>query len=84
MQIDTKIKLGIPLYPGFDSLNVLGPLQVFTYASNIAVSLIASTLVAVTSLEGVRILPDLTFDSFANPESDKLDVLFVPGADDLG
>ncbi|MEM7130276.1 MAG: DJ-1/PfpI family protein [Chloroflexota bacterium] len=27
---DTKIKIGIPLYPAFDSLDVLGPYQVFT------------------------------------------------------
>jgi cyclohexyl-isocyanide hydratase len=83
MSAGVKIKLGIPLYPTFDSLDVLGPLQVFTYAPNISVSLIASTLDAVTSLEGVRILPDLTFASFARPEGGKLDVLLAPGAADL-
>jgi len=83
MKTDAKIKLGIPLYPAFDSLDVLGPLQVFNYAPNISVSLIAATDNAVTSLEGVRIMQDLTFSSFADPESDKLDVLFVPGASDL-
>ena len=83
MKADAKINLGIPLYPTFDSLDVLGPLQVFSYAPNISVSLIASTLDAVTSLEGVRILPDFAFDSFADPESARLDVLFVPGASDV-
>lgn len=83
MKKDAKIKLGIPLYPTFDSLDVLGPLQVFAYAPNISLSLIAAQLDAVTSLEGVRILPDLTFDSFEDPASGKLDVLFVPGAADL-
>jgi cyclohexyl-isocyanide hydratase len=83
MKTDAKIKLGIPLYPTFDSLDVLGPLQVFTYAPNISVSLIAATLDAVTSLEGVRILPDATFASVVGPESSNLDVLLVPGAADL-
>jgi hypothetical protein len=53
MSGDAKIRLGIPLYPAFDSLDVLGPLQVFTCAPNISVSLIASTFDPVTSLEGV-------------------------------
>jgi cyclohexyl-isocyanide hydratase len=83
VKTDAKINLGIPLYPTFDSLDVLGPLQVFSYAPNISVSLIAATLDAVTSLEGVRILPDLTFDCFADPESANLDVLFVPGGADI-
>jgi cyclohexyl-isocyanide hydratase len=83
MKSDAKISLGIPLYPTFDSLDVLGPLQVFTYAPNISVSLIAATLDAVTSFEGVRILPDATFASFADADAAKLDVLFVPGAADV-
>jgi cyclohexyl-isocyanide hydratase len=82
MKTDAAIKLGIPLYPTFDSLDVLGPRQVFYYAPNISVSLIAATLDPVTSLEGVRILPDATFASFADPDCAPLDVLFVPGAAD--
>jgi cyclohexyl-isocyanide hydratase len=83
MKADANIHLGIPLYPNFDSLDVLGPRQVFFYAPNISVSLIAASLDAVTSLEGVRILPDLTFDSFADCETPRLDALFVPGAGDV-
>jgi cyclohexyl-isocyanide hydratase len=83
VKTDAKINLGIPLYPSFDSLDVLGPRQVFFYAPNISVSLIAATLDPVTSLEGVRILPDLTFASFAEPDSAQLDVLFVPGGADM-
>lgn len=72
------LKVGIPLYPTFDSLDVLGPYQVFTYAPNLELHLVAETKEAVTSLEGVQILPRTTFA--ACPQ---LDVLLVPGAADL-
>ena len=75
---DAKIKIGIPLYPTFDSLDVMGPYQVFTYAPNLELHLVAATLNAVTSLEGVRVMPELSFD-----QCPKLDVLLVPGASDL-
>jgi cyclohexyl-isocyanide hydratase len=75
---DMNLKIGIPLYPTFDSLDVLGPYQVFTYAPNLELHLVAATLNAVTSLEGVRVMPELSF-----AECPKLDVLFVPGASDL-
>lgn len=35
--VPSKLKVGIPLYPTFDSLDVLGPYQVFTYAPNLGV-----------------------------------------------
>ena len=70
---DTKLKIGIPIYPTFDSLDVLGPYQVFTYAPEIVLHLVAATLDAVTSFEGVRIIPELTFE-----DCPQLDVLFVP------
>jgi cyclohexyl-isocyanide hydratase len=75
---DTKLKIGIPLYPTFDSLDVLGPYQVFTYAPEIELHLVAATLNAVTSFEGVRIMPELSFE-----DCPQLDVLFVPGASDI-
>jgi len=75
---DTKLKIGIPIYPTFDSLDVLGPYQVFTYAPEIVLHLVAATLDAVTSFEGVRIIPELTFE-----DCPQLDVLFVPGASDV-
>lgn len=75
---DAKIKVGIPLYPTFDSLDVMGPYQVFTYAPNLELHLVAATLNIVTSLEGVRVMPELSFD-----QCPKLDVLLVPGASDL-
>jgi cyclohexyl-isocyanide hydratase len=72
------IKLGIPLYSTFDSLDVLGPYQVFTYAAHVELHLVAATLEPVTSLEKVRILPECTFSDCPD-----LDVLLVPGASDL-
>ncbi len=73
-----KIKVGIPLYPTFDSLDVLGPYQVFTYAPDLELHLVASSLEVVTSLEKVRIKPETTFAACP-----PLDVLLVPGASDL-
>jgi len=74
----SRLKVGIPLYPTFDSLDVLGPYQVFTYAPNLDLHLVAAENGAVTSLEGVQILPQFTFASCP-----QLDVLLVPGAADL-
>src|SRR5258708_7081542 len=78
MNAPSKLKVGIPLYRTFDSLDALGPYQVFTYASNLDLHLVAADNFAVTSLEGVQILPEFTFASCP-----QLDVLLVPGAADL-
>lgn len=75
---EVKLKIGIPIYPSFDSLDALGPYQVFTYAPNLEPHLVAAKLDPVTSLENVRVLPELTFASCP-----RFDVLFVPGAADL-
>lgn len=82
------LKVGIPLYAGFDSLDVIGPFQTFTYAG-MDRYLVGPSGDLVTSFEGVSILPRATFDKC--PQSDQpappevcpqLDVLFVPGGDD--
>ncbi len=74
------LKVGIPLYEGFDSLDVVGPFQTFTFAG-MERYLIgpgdASGPVAVTSFEGIRVTPDKTFENCP-----QLDVLFVPGGSD--
>lgn len=71
------LKVGIPLYEGFDSLDVTGPFQTFTFAE-MECHLIgpgdASGPVAVNSFEGIRVTPDKTFENCP-----QLDVLFVPG-----
>lgn len=70
------LKVGIPLYPGFDSLDVLGPYQTFTFAG-MDRYLVAEQAGPVTSFEGVTIQAPWDFSSCP-----QLDVLFVPGGDD--
>ena len=67
------ISVGIPLYKDFDSLDVFGPYQTFTWA-DMKCFLYAPSLEPVRSFEGVSVLPDLTFE-----DTQQLDVLFVPG-----
>jgi transcriptional regulator GlxA family with amidase domain len=73
----TQLKVGFPLYDGFDSLDVLGPFQTFTFA-DMDRYLLGPTMDAVTSFEGVSLSPRTTF----NDCKLKLDVLFVPGGSD--
>jgi cyclohexyl-isocyanide hydratase len=67
------LKVGFPLYEGFDSLDVLGPLQTFTFAG-MDCYLVAETPAPVKSFEGVFIVPGTTFE-----DCPPLDVLCVPG-----
>jgi putative intracellular protease/amidase len=62
----SDFKVGIPLYPGFDSLDVLGPFQTFTFAG-MDRYLIAETCDHVKSWEGVLIKPRTTFDDCPQP-----------------
>jgi transcriptional regulator GlxA family with amidase domain len=71
------LKVGFPLYEGFDSLDVLGPFQTFTFAG-MDRYLLGPTTDVVTSFEGVALKPRATFD---DPNL-KLDLLFVPGGAD--
>jgi len=70
------LKVGFPLYPGFDSLDVAGPLQTFTFAG-MDIWLLSETGAMTSSFEGVPIMPRSSFE--ACPQ---LDVLFVPGGAD--
>jgi transcriptional regulator GlxA family with amidase domain len=72
----SKLKVGFPLYESFDSLDVTGPFQTFTFA-NMDLYLVGPTERAVTSFEGIALTPRCTFDTCP-----QLDVLFVPGATD--
>ncbi|HEX2204951.1 MAG TPA: DJ-1/PfpI family protein [Longimicrobium sp.] len=83
----TKLTIGIPLYPGVDLLDVVGPHEVFSWmrmtwpGNEVAVRLLAETLDPVTTMNGARVLPDAPFRD-ASGDWVKLDVLFVPGAGD--
>jgi transcriptional regulator GlxA family with amidase domain len=68
-----RIKVGFPLYSGFDSLDVLGPFQTFFYAG-FECHLISADGGSVTSLENVQIGPCI-----ALKDAPQLDVIFVPG-----
>lgn len=72
-----QLKVGFPLYENFDSLDVIGPFQTFTFAG-MDRYLLGATTDVVTSFEGVGLKPRTTFD---DPLL-KLDVLFVPGGSD--
>lgn len=69
--------IGFPLYPGFDSLDVLGPFQVFTFLG-VKPLLLAATKTPVTSFENVAIQPHYTFAEVDNAPL-KLNAFFVPG-----
>jgi transcriptional regulator GlxA family with amidase domain len=72
------LRVGVPLYPNFDSLDVCGPYQTFTIAGMECHLIGPSTDDCVTSWEGVSITPTTTFDSCRD-----LDMLFVPGGDNV-
>jgi cyclohexyl-isocyanide hydratase len=69
----SPLKVGFPLYTGFDSLDVLGPFQTFTFAG-MDRYLVAPDCNPVGSFEGVSLTPRVTF-----ADCPQLDVLFVPG-----
>ena len=71
-------RVGIPLYENFDSLDVCGPHQAFTFAGMKCHLIGPSTHHSVNSWEGVSIKPTKTFD-----DSPDLDMLFVPGGSDV-
>jgi len=68
-----QLKVGFPLYEGFDSLDVVGPFQTFTFAG-MDRYLLGPTCHKVTSFEGVALTPRATFE-----DCPQLDLLFVPG-----
>src|SRR5579883_3114233 len=76
-ELSMSLTAVIPLYHGFDSLDVLGALQSFLYAG-IATTLTAEDCGLVTSLAGVPIHVGYTFDSPV-----QYDILFVPGGNDI-
>ncbi|HTW81570.1 MAG TPA: DJ-1/PfpI family protein [Terracidiphilus sp.] len=70
------LKVGFPLYDTFDSLDVAGPFQTFTFAG-MDRYLIGPTCESVESFEGFVLKPRATF-----ADCPQLDVLFVPGGAD--
>src|SRR5580692_7721687 len=70
------IKICIPVYEKVDLLDVTGPVEFFTWVSDITVELVGSTRGLVPTRSGVRLEATRTFE-----ESGPYDVLWVPGGD---
>ncbi|MDJ0697725.1 DJ-1/PfpI family protein [Mastigocoleus sp. MO_188.B34] len=75
MNDEVKYHIGFVMYPGMTQLDLTGPHQVFALFPNTAIHLIWKSLEAVTSSEGLKILPSTTFD-----DCPQLDVISVPGS----
>jgi putative intracellular protease/amidase len=72
---DTRKTLGIVLYPGFEVLDVFGPLEMWAYVPDFKIVMIAEQAGPVKSgQQGVTAVADF---SFAN--APPLDILMVPG-----
>ncbi|MBE9028689.1 DJ-1/PfpI family protein [filamentous cyanobacterium LEGE 11480] len=67
-------QIGLVIYPGLVQLDALGPYQVLSFPPNTTVHLVAQTLDAVESNEGLTLHPTQTF-----ADCPQLDVLCVPG-----
>jgi cyclohexyl-isocyanide hydratase len=74
-----SLTIGLVLFPQLTQLDLTGPLEVFSRMPGARPLLVAATTDAVASERGLRLLPDVTFDT-APP----VDVLFVPGGPGVG
>lgn len=66
--------LGIVLYPGFEVLDVFGPIEMWSYVPDFKVITVAATAGPVRSAQGISTVADYSFET-APP----LDILMVPG-----
>ena len=71
---DADINIVFPLYEGFNILDVTGPIEIFNWVDGLKNHLVAETCDAVTSIEGVKVVPDYSFD-----DCPEFEVLWVPG-----
>lgn len=66
--------LGVVLFPGFELLDVFGPLEMFGYVPNLTVLMLASAAGPVASNQGPAAVATCAID-----DAPPLDILFVPG-----
>jgi len=71
--------IGMVVFPGFELLDLAGPLDVFARAPDVKALTIAQTRELVLPDLAPAIAPDVTFD-----DAPPLDVLFVPGGHGIG
>lgn len=69
-----KKTLGIVLYPGFEVLDVYGPLEMFAYVPDFRIVMISETGGAVRSAQGVSTMTEYSFAT-----APALDIMVVPG-----
>jgi putative intracellular protease/amidase len=69
-----KKTVGVVLYPGFEVLDVFGPVEMWSYVPEFNVIFVAQTAGTVRSANGVSVVADYSFES-APP----LDIMMVPG-----
>ncbi|MCC6244917.1 MAG: DJ-1/PfpI family protein [Gemmatimonadaceae bacterium] len=70
----TKKTLGVVLYPGFEVLDVFGPVEMWAYVREFNVVMISQKAGPVKSAQGVSTVADYSFET-APP----LDIMMVPG-----
>lgn len=71
---DMAFRIGILIFPDIMQLDMTGPHEVFTKLPDTEVLLIWKTLEPVTAGGGMRILPDVTFETCPH-----LDLICIPG-----
>src|SRR5882724_7617756 len=78
------ILIGIPLWECFDSLDVVGPYQVFNFlgklpnGTTVKPCLVGPSEANVISGEGIEIKPHFTFE-----DCPPLDIIYVPGGSNV-
>lgn len=71
---EPKTNVGIVLYPGFESLDVYGPVQMWGYIADFKLHFIAEQAGPVRSAQGTQSYAEYDFET-----APKLDIVMVPG-----
>ena len=84
-----SFKIGIPIYPDFDPLDVVGPFEVFSWLNagvwnrKVEVFLVGESLRPVGTFNGLSLTPVKTFEG-SKHKCPPLDLVFVPGGNTPG
>lgn len=73
------LQIGFLTFPGVQQLDLTGPYDVLTHASNVQVRLVWKTLDPVRASSGMLLIPDTSFE-----DCPPLDVLCIPGGQGVG
>lgn len=72
--VATKKTVGILLYPGFEVLDVFGPVEMWSYVPDFQLVYIAEKAGPVKSFQGIEVIADRGFG-----DAPAIDILMVPG-----